>query len=500
MPTFVKAEGYHSSDRELVDEVMETEENAIAFALSVPGSVSFARNRDTRLTRCFAHKGPVLSPEETGCDFVEAGWAWYDKVFDSQELEAVKTRRLAALAMKEVELDQSLRHEDLIADFRAMQAELREVDGLEGKEQLDEADKSKRLNQFGLLDNFFKFCDSRPILDPIFYKTISGDWINCDSATWLETWINPFECLGKEEAACLPPPQLDEWHEPTYDAYCSSGTKDPAIAALQSGANLEEVKKLFKEPTDLLRWEIDGVDSDHSSLIKVALVGHMKHQHNQEVLEHLLGLSPKYFMQQMSMTSGGYSNATILDTIFTCGGRQDVPAGALLRVVQWICSSGIMTETLFAHCRGKTGWGGEEQRSIPKDKRVGIRPVSWKSAVDVAQEEGVGDDVVAELRRWETLPAAEKRQATEQRFEDLLAPALPKKVVNIKAKGASIECCSLTGALIATIEVDQGADSEWLIGRIAAALELEKTAIRVVTSQGQILQLTSPVPLADCIL
>eukprot|EP00931_Biecheleriopsis_adriatica_P012714 TRINITY_DN113919_c0_g1_i1.p1 TRINITY_DN113919_c0_g1~~TRINITY_DN113919_c0_g1_i1.p1 ORF type:complete len:170 (+),score=37.12 TRINITY_DN113919_c0_g1_i1:36-545(+) len=164
MPTFVKAEGFHAGcGRTLGCELMETEEDAIAFALSLPGCVAFARKEDTGLTQSFTERGPVQTPQELGYDPAASGWVCYDKVFDNEELETIKTRRLAALAMKEAELDQSLRHEDLIADFRAMQAELREVDGFEGKEQLDEAEKSKRANQFGLVDRFFKFCDSRPI-------------------------------------------------------------------------------------------------------------------------------------------------------------------------------------------------------------------------------------------------------------------------------------------------------------------------------------------------
>jgi len=376
---------------------------------------------------------------------------------------------------------------------------------LEGKDQLDDADKSKQVNQFAIVDDFFKFCDMRPVLDPIFSKKVEGEWINCDSATWRETWINPFECLGKEEAACLPPPQLDEWHEPTYDFYCSDGTQDPAFIALQTGASLEDIKKLFKEPADLLRWQVDGVDGDHQSLVFAALVGQVTNnqtqgnQYNQQVLDYLLSLSPKYFMQQMTMPAGGYTNESPLRAVL----RQAEQASGVLAVIQWMCKSGVMTETLFTHCESRTGWGGEEQRQIPEQKKFGIRAKTWTSAAQIARESGATPgmaDVIAELDRWDLLTAVEKRRLTEERFEDLLAPALPKEMVSITANGASVECFSLAGELIATIEVDQGADSAWLIGQIADALGVGKDDVRVTTSKGQFLQQAPAVPLSECSL
>mmetsp|Transcript_130932 Transcript_130932/g.326667 ORF Transcript_130932/g.326667 Transcript_130932/m.326667 type:complete len:504 (-) Transcript_130932:410-1921(-) len=503
MARFVKQEHFRSGNgRNEIGEA-ETEEEAIAFASGVAGCVGFSRRGKSVFA--YRRRGEIATKESLGWDPKEAGWEWYDRVFDSQDLEAIKTRRLAALAVTEAELDTSLRHEDLLEDFRAMQAALREGGALEGKDQLDDADKTKQADQFAIVDDFFKFCDMRPVLDPIFSKRVEGEWINCDSATWRETWLNPFECLGEEEAACLPPPQLDEWHEPTYDCYCSSGTQDPAFIALQTGASLEDIKKLFKEPTDLLRWQVDGVDGDHQSLVYVALVGQVRNnqtqgnQYNRQVLDYLLSLSPKYFMQQMTMPAGGYTNVSPLCAVL----RQAEQASGILAVIQWMCKSGVMTETLFTHCESRTGWGGEEQRQLPEQKKLGIRAKTWTSAAQIARESGATPgmaDVIAELDRWDLLTAVEKRRLTEERFEDLLAPALPKKMVSITANGASVECFSTAGEPIATIEVDQGANSAWLIGRIADALGVGKDDVRVVTSKGQLLQQAPAVPLSECSL
>merc|ERR1712066_89975 len=221
---------------------------------------------------------------------------------------------------------------------------------------------------------------------------------------------------------------------------------------------------------------------------------------NQQVLDYLLSLSPKYFMQQMSMPAGGYTNELPLRAVL----RQAEQASGVLAVIQWMCKSGVMTETLFTHCESPlTGWGGEEQRKIPERKKFGIRAKTWKSASQIARESGATPgmaDVIAELDRWDLLTAVEKRRLTEERFEDLLAPALPNNMVSITASGASVECFSLAGELIATIEVDQGADSAWLIGQIADALGVGKDDVRVSTSKGQFLQQAPAVPLSECSL
>jgi len=193
--------------------------------------------------------------------------------------------------------------------------------------------------------------------------------------------------------------------------------------------SLENVRKMFSEPDDLLRWEVDGVDSDHRSLVDIALHSQIDSGHNLEVLDHLLNLSPKYFMQQMSMTSGGYRNLAPLGNLLSWAlNETNIPD--VLAVVQWLCRSGIMTDTLFNHCASDSGWGGEGQREIPPGP-FGIRPKTWKSAVDVVREHGSGisgiEDVIAELEHWQQMSPAEKRQLTEQRFESLLRPALSKK-------------------------------------------------------------------------
>jgi len=507
MARFVKQEHFRAGNGENQTGAAETEEEAIAFASGVTGCVGFARNTKDKNVFAYWRRGEIETKGPGGQDHKENGWEWYDRVFDDQELEAIKARRLAALAVAEAELDASLQHEDLLEDFRAMQTALREVGALECKDQLDDADKSKQANQFAIVDDFFKFCDMRPVLDPIFSKRVEGEWINMDSATWRETWINPFECLGTKEAACLPPPQLDEWHEPTYDVYCGSGTQDPAFIALQTGASLDAIKQFFKEPADLLRWQVNGVDGDHQSLAEAALVSQVKNnqtqgnQYNQEVLDYLLDLSPKYFMQQMSMPAGGYTNQSPLRAVL----RYTSQASGVLAVIRWMCKSGVMTETLFTHCESRTGWGGEEQRQLPEQKKFGIRTKTWTSAAEIARESSATpgfEDVIAELDRWELLSAVEKRRLSEERFEELLAPALPKKTVSIAANGASVECFSIAGELIATVEVDQGqgADSAWLIGQIADALGVGKDDVRVVTSKGQLLQQAPAVPLSECSL
>jgi hypothetical protein len=352
------------------------------------------------------------------------------------------------------------------------------------------------------------------ILDPIFSYTIEADWVNCDSATWRGTWINPFECLGELEAACLPPPQLDDWHAPTYDFYCRSGIKDPAIAALEEGKGLEDIEKLFVDPKDLLRWQVDGVDGDHQNLVYIALTCHVfkGKGHNVEVLDHLLRLSPKHFMQQLTMTSFGYANQGPLHTVL-CSMNNAEKAADILAVVKWMCRTGVMTDTVFTYCAGTSGWGGLGQKDIPPlPAQQGVRPEVWKSATAFAREKGSNvegmADVIAELERWEKLPAAEKQMLTEDKFEDLLAPALPKKVVAIKVKGSAgyskpgcqVECCSLSGELIATIDINQDKDSAWLIARIADTLDLAQSGIRVITSNGEILQQAPPVPLSECSL
>jgi len=277
----------------------------------------------------------------------------------------------------------------------------------------------------------------------------NDSWINCNRAQWDGTWINPFSSLGEEAAACLVPPDPRKWHRPTYDVYCNSGQRDPKLKAIFEG-HLGKVKADFKKPEDLNRWEIDGVDSAHGGALELAF-GAM----NVDILDHLLRVAPVPFMQQITMkTSTFLFTANPLGHAFSIGRRSD-KAEKLLAVVKWVCASGVMTDTIFADVYFELGLAA----TVP--------------------------GVTAELDRWYNLPADEKRMLTEERFSEILEPAIQKQLVNATVNGSSIECFDISGKLLQSFDINTTRDARTLVSRLATTIGTGQHRIRVIAPSGQ---------------
>jgi len=283
----------------------------------------------------------------------------------------------------------------------------------------------------------------------------------------LELWINGFKSVSETAAALVPPPDPDEWLPCTCNCF-EKTLSDSKLAALRTGT-LEEVKEAFTEPRDLLRWMGNPADGDGANTLDIALI-----RGDVEMLQHLVQVSPIYFMQLLGMISSGCpTKAPLMWGIET---KQK-------NVISWMCEAGIMTDTLFAHMM-------PEGPHFVSGDGFTTRFSSALEEVRKLKESPERSELAIALEAWSSLPEHERKGRTEAFFCDLIWP--DRTIVSISAKSlpesgnTEVECLSPAGEFLAKIDVDVSAPE--LIGNIAKAIEKPKGSITVALPNGSILK------------
>jgi hypothetical protein len=180
--------------------------------------------------------------------------------------------------------------------------------------------------------------------EPQFCLCLEADWVNYGIATWKRSWHNAFTPLGPIAAACLSPPDGKQWHAPMDDGW-GKRPIDPKMKTLQIG-DIADVKAAFSEPTDLLRWLVGEKEIDHQSTLHLAF-----ERGDVEILQHLLQLSPKHFMEILTMAAP--ESCYEGDSAFYGGLVSPLRAAIEANrcdAISWMCESGVMTDTVFANC------------------------------------------------------------------------------------------------------------------------------------------------------
>jgi len=298
-------------------------------------------------------------------------------------------------------------------------------------------------------------------LQGMFYVAVSGEWVNCGKTVWSGLWCNPFDSLGVDEAACIPFPLMKAWHQPTYDYYTGGGRRDPVFDALDAG-DIQQVKGLIKTPEDMLRWEADGVDGCHRFVLERAFCAM-----NVAVLQYLLELSPLHFMQQILMVNGQYAYTKFTPIAAAIAKGQHKDESKLCECLQWVCDSGVMTDSVLSgSVRGETAVGPDEE------------PIS-EFARGKAQQI---------LRDWSALPDRERAGRTRDCFVALLGEC---RVVTCSLKqtnadgSLSILCTGLSGDELATLSCHPDKSTAELRASLAELLALPAYRVRLVSQAGQ---------------
>jgi len=308
----------------------------------------------------------------------------------------------------------------------------------------------------------------------------------------VEKWFNALGSLGEDAASVLSSPDPSEWH-PCKSDILTRPNADAALKVLLNGT-LEDVKRAFVEPRDLLRWMADSIDDTPLiSLCLACCAKCAKRKDNVEVLKHLFQLSPKYFMQLMGMVS------------LTIQGPITLLSWAVYRkqkeVISWMCESGVMTDAIFQNCFGSCagswmdGLGADGQMLSALDFVRGLPEKHGDYGRDPVFKE-----IETVLQEWLALSEEERRGRTEALFIDVLCKTIVSlSVASLPASGSvEIECLAVSGEAIGKINVDMSGAA--LFENIAEMLGKPKDSIVVIMPNGAALKYTDDLlPLIDMV-
>lgn len=311
------------------------------------------------------------------------------------------------------------------------------------------------------------------------------------------------------------------------------------------------MKSLFTKPADLLLWN----PREHNNREGNCNVLHIAFERGDiEILKHLLELSPKHFMQLLTMGDCPYSV------------EWEAPLERAIRfrhhsIVRWMCETGIMTQTVFNTCCAAREDKGSALNCFKFD-RVNIwtdAGIDWLIQVEILEAPGIpgkrakedgeayfegvvagsqflmnhtcvmmeGDmntmhmcgriveapmstqfqrereksEIESLLEEWQALPNTEKRHRTLSMFSDLIWPA--KRIISISAASPAdsartkITCQGLSGDTLATIEINlQEELPPQIRSKIAEALGEPTYSLRILLPSGKLLDECAPtVPL-----
>jgi len=296
----------------------------------------------------------------------------------------------------------------------------------------------------------------------------------CPQELHLHDWVNAFDSISDQDAVLIPVPDAAEWHPCTADVFDCEG--DPRMNAILVGT-LEEVKDHFKEPRDLLSWLSDPADDGHVTSVHAAM-----QRGDVDILKHLLQLSPKYFYQLLGMvTESNGIPRTPLNSVVN-GSKPE----RSLAVISWMCSSGVMTDTLFTKLGTDydLGFGGyPEGLPTEEDLKAGGILHTLTAVEQVRRKKGMEESVKV-LEEWQGLPDNERKGRTEA----LLAKFFWTTAVCISAQSlpasgtVDVECRALSGDVLATVNMEVSASD--LLDKIAAAIDKPKDSISVILPNG----------------
>jgi len=162
--------------------------------------------------------------------------------------------------------------------------------------------------------------------------------------------------------------------------------------------SLSEVQEHFKVPSDMLKWEVDGVDG-----MSVPMLEYAFQSMNLDILKHLFEVSPLHFMQQLTMQTTGYQSTAVITSAMLRATEDNIPK--LCECLQWMCDTGIMTDDVFK----TAGWTPASH--TPANLKDACDP-KWLQLSDV-------------LEKWLCVPQKLRTDRTRECFIDLLPPPPP---------------------------------------------------------------------------
>lgn len=191
---------------------------------------------------------------------------------------------------------------------------------------------------------------------------------------------------------------------------------DPKLIALMNG-NAAEAKALLNKPCDLLYWLV-GFDSPDLTTVHIAFQTGVV-----DIVRHLAHLSPKHFMQILTVGSGEgwptYGFTTPLKEALLHN-RHDL--------VSWMCETGVMTDIVFEQC--KYGSGSPLQ-----------------SALEIVAERDLEEQRRAE---WKTKEYTWTSEGIDQLVEggELREPGKAKHKPDTVMREGEVNCCMFEGAVV----------------------------------------------------